>query len=69
MTQSDFIIWLKGFLDANPTGNNPWNVLKEKIKEIDEPEIIYPTSNSSCYNGFITKYNITFKQVPSTPTK
>ena len=36
MNQNDFMIWLKGFLDAIPESQSPqWKILKDKIKEIN----------------------------------
>ena len=37
MNKDEFIVWLRGFLDAIPTGHAPnWDILKKKFSEIDE---------------------------------
>lgn len=43
MNQSDFLIWLKGFLEAIPKGHSPnWDILKEKIETVQNYQITYP---------------------------
>jgi len=68
MTQNDFLIWLRGFLEAIPKGHSPnWDILKEKIETVKNHSIIINCNSTNM--GRTTTHIVTYNQnVPHTLT-
>ena len=77
MTSRDFVIWFKGFIDGAHEYNvtpKQWDLLKEKIKEVNDNAIYYDYDAPNEYlqaaaNKYKQWVSTDTNSVPSEPKK